>query len=195
MSRNMLAVAGLALVLSFSAVAAERNMSYNFVEFGYGDLDLATQPFVGAGAALPVDGLQLEAGYELSDFVFLTGTYDDLGGAANVSVRRRSFGAGLAFGVGDRTDMYATVSYLRTSLTHAQIEDNGQDAELGIRRMAGSRGEWFASAGYSSVFDDSDTRFRVGGRYWLSDGFAVTLRYQESELDGTGVLFAGRFNF
>lgn len=195
MSRNLLAVAGLALVLPFAAAAAERNMSYDFVEFGYADLDLGAQAFAGPDDELAVSGLQLAAGYELSDFIFLTGSYDDLGGDANVSVRRRSFGAGMAFGIGDRTDMYATVSYLKIGLTHAELEDSGLAGELGMRRMVGSRSELFASAGYSSIFDDSDTLFSVGGRYWLSDGFAVSLAYQDSELGGSGIRLAGRFNF
>ncbi|HEX6928854.1 MAG TPA: outer membrane beta-barrel protein [Gammaproteobacteria bacterium] len=189
MKKSAIAAAVAALALPAAAIGADSsmsfddsNLSYTYAEFGYTDRD-----FDGPSA----DGFDLNASYEVTDLIFVFGGYTDLSGDGDSSTLE--LGAGAAIGFTDKLDGYAKLAYLSNDA--GVVDDTGFGLEFGVRSMVAKNIEVFGDLQYVDIYNDTDTAFEIGGRYWHQSNLGFSLAYIDGDLTGSGITLAARYNF
>ncbi|HEX7029604.1 MAG TPA: outer membrane beta-barrel protein [Gammaproteobacteria bacterium] len=188
MNKNVIAAAAAALFLPAGAIAADgafaadKNLSYTYGQFGYSDRD-----FDGPSA----DGFDIEGSYEVTDMVFVFGSYSDLSGDFDSSAL--TFGAGAAIGLTDTVDGYGKVAFIDSEI--GPVDDSGLGLEFGVRSMIADKIELFGDLQYVDIYDDTDTILELGGRYWMQDNLGFSVSYQDGDFTGSGITLAARYGF
>lgn len=181
MKKNIVAAAVAALALPVAAGAADSNFSYTYAELGYVDLDVN-----GAGT----DGFSLEGSFEFTELLFGFAGYEDLSG--DFDYTNLTAGIGAAIALNDRIDGFARIAFVDNETGFA--DDTGIGLEAGVRASVMENLEAFGSFSYVDIYDDSQTGFELGARYWLQDNLGISLAYNDIE-DADGFTLAARFNF
>lgn len=192
MNKKMLAAVATALFLPAAAIAADgafaadKNLSYTFGELAYNDLD--------AGNA-SIDGLSVEGSYEFTDMFFGFASFADLGGEGYDSTTL-NFGVGAAIGLTDNVDGYGKIGIVQndTSFGPADVDDSGFGLEFGVRSMVARNIEVFGDVQYVDIYEDSETGFEIGGRYWLNQDLGFSLAYTDVD-ESDGLMLAARYHF
>ncbi|HEX6930082.1 MAG TPA: outer membrane beta-barrel protein [Gammaproteobacteria bacterium] len=194
MKKKTIAAAIAALMLPAAAIAADadgvlaadKNLSYTFGELAYHDLDAA-------GAS--VDGLGVEGSYEFTDMFFGFASFDDIGGEGYDSTTL-TVGVGAAIGLTDKVDGYGKLGIVQndTSFGPSETDDSGFGLEFGVRAMAAENIEVFGDIQYVDIYEDSQTGFELGGRYWMNQDLGFSLAYTDVE-DSDGLVLAARYHF
>lgn len=156
-----------AILLIFAGQSALANeLSYSFVEVDYIDGDI-----LGESA----DGFGIAGSFELGDVFFLGGSYqdseiDDFG----TDVELLRLGVGLHGAISKNLDWVASLDYANidvsatTGSMSVSDDESGYILDLGIRGLVGDAAEYSFAIIQSDV-SESDTGFRVGGRYHFGD--------------------------
>lgn len=174
MKKNIVAAAVAALVLP-TAAFADNGLSYTFGEVSYID-------FGDAG-----DGLGLEGSYKFHEMLFGFAEYQGIDDSDTLA-----FGIGAATALNETVDGFAKLAFV--SNDSGSADDTGIGLEFGVRAMIVKQVEAFGSFTYVDIYEDSQTGFEVGGRYWLQDNLGVSLSYSDIE-DSDGITLAARYNF
>lgn len=171
-------VAGaLMLLVGQSAMASE--LSYTFVELGYvgGTLDYF-------GSDADYDGFALSGSAEIGEMFFLSGSYEDgdtgtftdnFGDRVSIGLQHLRLGVGLYGVINQDIDWVASVDFadVEVDLTDSALgsasgSDSGYIVEAGIRGVAGDAFEYSAAIIRLDI-GESETGFRLGGRYHFGD--------------------------
>lgn len=174
MKKNSVAAAVAALVLP-TAAFADNGLSYTFGEVSYVD-------FGDAG-----DGLGLEGSYKFHEMLFGFAEYQGIDDSDTLA-----FGIGASTALNETVDGFAKLAFV--SSDSGTADDTGIGLEFGVRAMIVEQVEAFGSFTYVDIYEDSQTGFEVGGRYWLQDNLGVSLSYSDIE-DSDGITLAARYNF
>jgi len=142
------------------------DMNYTNLELSFIDVDL--------GRNVDGNGFEVSGAYEFNDNLFLFGEWQDQNLDFGVDGRQLEFGAGLVRGINDKLDFVGTLSYLDTELKAGGVTagDDGLAISGGIRALVTDAVQLDASLKYID-FDDSDTGFSFGGRYYFNPTMAI----------------------
>lgn len=165
MKKSLFALA-LAVALPLSAQAADKPLSYTYVEGNYQRLDHG------------VDGIGLRGSFNFGDsgFYGLAG-YSWLGSDDETfdddEVKGSEVGLGYHHGLSDKTDLLGEVAY--RSLKNDAYRIDGGRASVGVRSAFSDRIEGIAKVNYYDASDyDGDVTGTVGGQYKFNDTWGAT---------------------
>jgi len=185
---------GTALVFAMSPAFAG-DLSYNFIELGYQKADLDDDL---AGFSVDGDGFGIGGSFEVGESWFIGVGYSTIGFDFGIDLDQISVGGGYHAGLSDRTDFFATLSYLSVEVSASgfgSIDEDGYGVAIGVRSMLTDNVELNGSIGYSDLGDGADgTAFNVGALYSFTESFAVGFDIGIEE-DFTLYGIGGRFYF
>jgi opacity protein-like surface antigen len=185
---------GTALVFAMSPAFAG-DLSYNFIELGYQKADLDDDL---AGFSVDGDGFGIGGSFEVGESWFIGVGYSTIGFDFGIDLDQISVGGGYHAGLSDRTDFFATLSYLSVEVSASgfgSIDEDGYGVAIGVRSMLTDNVELNGSLGYSDLGDGADgTAFNVGALYSFTESFAVGFDIGIEE-DFTLYGIGGRFYF
>jgi len=185
---------GIALTYFLSPAFAS-DLSYNFVEIGYVDAELDDGV---PGFSFDGDGFGIGGSFEVGENWFVAANYSTLGFDFGIDLDQFSVGGGYYFGMSERTDLVATLSYLSAEISASGFgSDNadGYGVSIGVRSMLTDNVELNGSIGYSDLGDGADgTAFSAGALYSFTDNFALGFDIGIDE-DVTLYGLGGRFYF
>jgi len=166
---------GIALVFSLSPAFAG-DLSYNFIEIGYLEAELDDDL---AGFSVDGDGYGIGGSFEVGENWFVGVSYSTIGFDFGVDLDQISVGGGYHFGMSDRTDFFATLSYLTAEVSASgfgSVDEDGYGVTIGIRSMLSDNFELNGGIGYSDLGDGADgTAFNAGALYSFTPTFAIGL--------------------
>lgn len=167
----------LAALLTVPAVQAD-DVSYNFLDVAYANVDIDD-------FNEDADGFQLRASFEVTDAVFMFGSYSDLTIdltsfdvflAPEIDLREYDFGLGYAWPVGHGSSLYGAVRYVSVEAEtfDTTVDDDGFGAALGLRTRPAPNFELEAYADYVDLSDSgTETSIGLGARLFLTPQFAL----------------------
>lgn len=161
---------GFLAILFLPVVALADGHDYTFVEAGFVNAD-----FDAAGVDVDGDGLGINGSFAISDDYFLYAEYSSLGFDFSIDLNRLAIGGGAHFDLSPTIDFVGTLAYLDYEVDTGVIgsfSEDGYGIGLGLRGTLESKIEWEAGLDYVDV-GESDTTFRVDGRYYFTDTFAA----------------------
>jgi len=167
-----LPVAAAVLSLLCAAPAQAEDISYNFLDVGYVQVDFDD-------FSEDADGLLLRASFELTENFFLFGSYNDLSidvDIFDVDVSEYDFGLGYAWPVGNGSSFYGKVSYVSAEADTfgISVDDDGYGAAVGLRTRPADNLELEAYVDYVDLSDSGDeTSIGLAGLWFLSPQFAL----------------------
>jgi len=181
---------GTALVFASSSVFAD-GPSYNFIQVGYQEAKLDDDFFDIDG-----DGFGIGGSFEIAENWFIIAGYSSLGFDFGVDLDQLSVGGGYHVGISDRTDVFATLSYLSAEVSASgfgSIDEDGYGVSVGLRSMLSDEFELNGSVGYSDLGDGADgTAFGIGALYSFTSNFAIGLNLgfeEDVTMYGVGARF------
>ena len=164
---------GLALVLALSPAMAD-GLSYNFIQLGYQKADLDDDL---AGISVDGDGYGISGSFEVGENFFIGAGYSALDFDFGVDLDQLSIGGGYHMSLSDRSDFYATLSYIRAEASvsgFGSVDDDGYGVSVGIRGLLSDNVELNGSIAYSDLGDGADgTAFGAGALYSFTENFAL----------------------
>lgn len=185
---------GTALVFAMSPAFAG-DLSYNFIEIGYQEAELDDDL---AGFSFDGDGFGVGGSFEVGESWFVGVSYSTIGFDFGIDLDQISVGGGYHAGLSDRTDFFATLSYLSVEVSASglgSVDEDGYGVAIGVRSMLTDNVELNGSLGYSDLGDGADgTAFNVGALYSFTESFAVGFDIGIEE-DVTLYGLGGRFYF
>ena len=169
-------VYGLTLLL-FTTPAFTADISYNFVEAGYQEIDIDGGLF--GGLDIDGDGYGVGGSFELNENWFVAASYSSADFDFGVDVDELMLGTGYHVAISDNADFYGMFSYLTAEAStdgFGSVDEDGYAATIGLRGMIGDRFELNGSLAYVDFGNGGDTTaFGAGALYNFSDVFAAGL--------------------
>lgn len=167
------------LVLAAPAMAAD--ISYNFIEAGYQEIDIDVG-FSGGGD-IDGDGFGIGGSFELNENWFIAASYASADFDFGVDLDQLSVGAGYHVPISDNADFYGALSFVRAEVSAGDFseDEDGYAATIGLRGMVGERFELNGSLSYVDFGSSGGdtTAFGAGALYNFSDilaaGFSVEI--------------------
>lgn len=161
------------LMLAAPALAAD--ISYNYIEAGYQEIEI-DGGFVG-GADIDGDGYGLGVSFELNENWFIAASYAKADFDFGVDLDQLSVGAGYHVPISENADFYGALSFVRAEASASgfgSVDDDGYSATIGLRGMIGERFELNGSLAYVDFGDGGDTTaFGAGALYSFTDAVAA----------------------
>lgn len=161
-------VAALLLIFAGQSVLANE-LSYSFVEIDYIDGDFSGQS---------ADGFGISGSVALGEMFFLGGSYQDEqvdnfrfeGFNSDLDAELLRLGAGMHGAISDNVDWVVSFDYAKVELSALgdPEDDSGYIVDIGLRGLIGDVAEYSFAVIQSDVAE-SDTGFRLGGRYHFGD--------------------------
>lgn len=174
-----------ALSLMTTTAFAQKDINYNYLEFGYDYVDIS--------GSNHLDGFYLDAGFDLTDRIYMGAYYSNLS-SHGPDIDRYGLSVGFHSNTGSDTDFYAEFDL-------GQIDNRFGDSltyglNFGTRTAFTSSFELITKAGYTEIDDYNDGYFEAGikGLFKFSSSTAITAGVQSLDGDlGANVGF--RFSF
>jgi long-subunit fatty acid transport protein len=185
---------GTALIFALSPAFAG-SPSYNFIDIGYLEAEFDDDL---TGFSVDGDGYGISGSFEVGENWFVGVGYSSIGFDFGVDLDQVSVGGGYHFGMSDRTDFFATLSYLWAEASVSNfdsVDEDGYGVAVGIRSMLTDNFELNGSIGYADLGDGADgTSFNAGALYSFTKTFAIGFDIGIDE-DVTLYALGGRFYF
>lgn len=165
MKKSLFALA-LAAALPFAAQAADKPLSYSYVEGNYQKADHG------------VDGVGLRGSYEIGGTGFYAlGSYSWLGSDEetfdNDEIKANELGVGYHHAIAGKTDLIGEVAYRNMKVAGLNID--GARGSVGVRSAFSDRVEGIAKLNYYDASDYSgDVTGTVGGQYKFNPTWGAT---------------------
>ena len=181
-------IALLGLWLATSLAHASGQISYNYVQLIYFDIDYDDVSF---GA----DGVEMSGSALLSDQVYATASLaraetdrftNTLNQQGSVEMDGLSLGLGFRQPLADNTDLNIKAAFLRSKMktkggfSSASDSDNGHGFSVGLRHLVNQRFELNLSGNYTDIWDDSDTSIGVAALVHFTSRFTAGMGYSIS---------------
>lgn len=169
------------IVLALAAPTFAADISYNYIQAGYQEIDI-DGGFVG-GLDIDGDGYGVGGSFELNENWFIAASYSKADFDFGVDVDELMLGAGYHVPISDNADFYGMFSYINAEASasgFASIEEDGYAATIGLRGMIGERFELNGSLAYVDFGNGGDTTaFGAGALYNFTDmlaaGFSIDI--------------------
>jgi hypothetical protein len=147
-----------------------------------------------------VDGAALRASFEITDQVFVYGSFSDQSTSifsSDVDLTSYRIGAGYAWPIAKNVDVYGKGGYARTEadLPGPNLSDDGYTLGVGMRGRVLEQLELEGAVNYTDLNDSGDdTSLGLAARYFFTPRFAVGLESEFGDnVDTYGVNV--RWNF
>jgi hypothetical protein len=167
-------VSGLTLLL-LAAPTFAADISYNFIEAGYQEIDIDGGFF--SGVDIDGDGYGVGGSFELDENWFIGASYSKADFDFGIDLDQLMLGAGYHVPISDNADFYGMISFVNVEASaggFGSVDDDGYAATIGLRSMIGDRFELNGSLAYVDLGDGGDTtEFGAGALYYFSDAFAA----------------------
>jgi len=178
--------------LAFSAAAGAQGLDYNWLGFGYGQVDLDDVNVDG-------DGFGIDGSYAINSDFHVFGAYDTANLDAGVDLSRFSAGVGYNTELSNVVDAFARLSYEWAEVDVPGLgsdDDSGYGFGVGLRFAATPELEVDGGIKYVDYggANGDDTAFNLGGLYSFTPAFAVGLFGSWGD-DVTTYSLSGRFYF
>ena len=209
MKLPVLILTSAALIASASAYSSD--ISYSYIELGYGSTNYDLK-YGGLTENIDnADGVAIKGSVAISPNFNLIGAYSkgstthsfDFGAPVidikgKVEAERYELGLGAHRAVGPRTDLFGEVKYIKTDYTTKSVTIDGFDSfyfsdddqegggyglDLGLRHKFNSRFEGLASVGYEDVDSRNQASATVGGLMHINQRVAVGVNLSKGEED------------
>jgi hypothetical protein len=161
----------LTLLLAFSVSVHAEDFNYDYVSFGYGNVDFD-------GVSADGDGFVLDVALGLTDNVHLFAGYDDADANSFAGVSRWNAGVGYNSPFSDTVDLFGRLSYESVDFDtpFGNADDNGYGASVGARFRAGNQMEVKAALNYVDYSDlGDDTGLELGVLYNFTNNWSAGL--------------------
>ncbi|MCR9259396.1 MAG: porin family protein [Pseudomonadaceae bacterium] len=160
-----------ALAVSVSApVLADQSMNYNYIEGSYIDTEIDN------GLDVDGDGFGLSGSVELGSNYFLTASYSAQEFDFGVDLDQKSIGFGGFMGLSDSVDLVGSINYVDAEIDtrFGSADDSGFGLGVGLRARVAPNVELEGGINYVDLDESGDdTSLALGGRYYLTEAFAL----------------------
>jgi hypothetical protein len=171
------------VLVFFALPAVADDISYNFLELGYQQIDFDDELL--AGVDIDGDGYSLAGSFEIGQNTFIAGGYSQADFDFGVKLDTLSLGLGYHVGMSDNVDVYGLLSAVRLEASASGIgnqDEDGYSVEIGLRGMIGDRFELSGSLGYVDLGDGGDgTEVGAGLQYYVTETFSLGLAVNVDE--------------
>jgi len=158
-----------AATLALLPLAAQsEGISYTYVEAAYVETDID-------GVSRNADGYALRGSIGITDNVFMFAGYTDQS-IGPLDFEIYNIGAGYAWSLTPRTDLYGKVSYVRAELSGPGFggNDDGFGLGIGVRHLVTDQFELEAAVSYVDLSDSGDdTALGIGARWHFTPQFSL----------------------
>ncbi len=176
------------ILLTFSISSFAEPPSFNFIQWGYSDLQYDD-------FNVDMDGYEFKANYELSDSVYMN--YEKMSvNTSGIDFDTRHIGLGVKSIVGPDTVLFAQIDWANfdvdTRYNANNSDQDGHRASVGLRKNLTDKFEVKAAYEYLDVEDDTSDIFVLGAAYEISPHFFLYADYRrDSDYDqiGLGIRF------
>lgn len=174
-----------------SLQASSGGPSWSYVQVAAG-----TTTFEVLGTDIDLDTVDVKAGAQVSDTVYLHATYQEsdftLGGKAT----GLKIGAGLRAPLSPTVDLFAQGSYISAEAEAINAETDGWGVDAGIRAMVAPRLELGASVQYVDDGTLDSTTYEGHAYFNVVGGLALAAEYlTDPDADQSTTLFGLRYSF
>lgn len=162
------------LVLLSAAIAAPAladGMSYSFVEAAFVNTEIDN-----GSVDVDGDGFAIGGSFEINDAVFIIASFSTQDFDFGIDLNQFSVGFGGRYPINETVDVFGTLSYVDAELdtNFGDADDNGYSIGAGLRGRVGESVELQGGITFLDLDDSgSDTAFAFGGRYYVTEQFAV----------------------
>lgn len=181
---------------SLPGLAGGQELTYDWVELQYVDTEIeASGP--GGDVDIDGDGFAVAGSFSLTESFQVIGSYSDLDFDFDVDATAFSIGGGYRYGIGEQTDLVASLSYVSGEVDTAfgDADDDGFALAAGLRSFVHEQIELEGGVAYVDLDESGDETSLFGeGRYWFNDEFAVGAGLNLGD-DTTTFVISGRYSF
>jgi hypothetical protein len=175
--RSKLLSAVVAASLGLASAANADDVSYSYADLAYITTDID-------GVDEDLDGFGLRGSIEITDQVFLFGTYTDQSadsGGANVDYTTYTLGGGYAWSLSDSTDLYGRLGYTNAEVQVSvpglggfSADDDGFLLGMGLRGRVSPQFELEGAVNYWDYSEGGDdTSLGAAARWFFTDQFSA----------------------
>jgi len=179
------------LLMGLSAGAAAEGLNYNFIELGYGRVDIEDADIDG-------DGFSVGGSFAVSDEFHLFGNYSTADFDFDVDFTQFDLGIGFNTAIADNIDVVAKLSYEYVEIEASGFgseDDNGYGIGIGLRALVSPQVELHGGVDHVDLSDSgSDTSLVAGFRFNFMERFSVGLAGSWGD-DFSTYTLAGRMYF
>ncbi len=165
---------GLALLV-LAAPTYATDISYNFIEAGYQEIDVDGGFF--GGLDIDGDGYGVGGSFELNENWFIGASYSKADFDYGADYDEVMLGAGYHVPISDNADFYGMISFINAEASIdglGSADEDGYAATIGLRGMISDRFELNGRLSYVDFGNGGDTTaFGAGALYNFSDAFAA----------------------
>lgn len=158
-----------AATLALLPLAAQsEGISYTYVEAAYVETDID-------GISSNADGYALRGSIGITDNVFMFAGYADQS-ISSFDIETYNVGAGYAWPISSRTDLYGKVSYVKAEASGfgLSVDDDGFGLGIGVRHLVSDQFELEAAVNYVDLSDSGDeTALGIGARWHFTPQFSL----------------------
>lgn len=164
-----LALLASSVLLLGGAPAQADGPSYSYIDAFYQDVSIDA----GGGLDVDGDGFAVAGSVAINDNWFVLADYSSTDFEGVLDLNQISVGGGYNSAISERTDWFATLSYLDAELDGGFLgnaDDSGYGVALGIRSMLRPNLEVNAQVGYADLGAGADGTTFGGGVWWTVAG-------------------------
>lgn len=192
MKKSLLAL--VTLTATATPFVCAEQPSFNYVEGGYSSADIPGDP----------DGFILRGSVELTDVVYLNGSYTSLSGdfdhafagKVDIDTDTPSIGIGAKLPIGSNTAVYGEANYFDTDTKTGRFSDSddGHSLVFGVRSMLTDNTELYGKVA-NIEYQETTTEIGIGARQYVTDNLGVFAEYttNDAEVDAYSVGVTYRF--
>jgi hypothetical protein len=185
------------LALPLAAAAAD-NVSYSYADLAYVTTDID-------GVDEELDGFALRGSVEITDQVFLFGSYTDQSadaGGADVDFATYTLGGGYAWSLSSNADLYGKLGYVSSEVEVSvpglggfSVDDDGFMLGMGLRGRVSPQFELEGAVNYLDYSEGGDdTSLGAAARWFFTDQFSAVAEGEFGD-DVTTYGIGMRWNF
>lgn len=180
------------LLIFFLPYAHARDLSYSYVDIGFGSTETEV-----SGIEIEGDTKSVLISAEVGDKAYVLAMHGNT--ELDFDFETNLFRAGLGFhtDLAEGTDIFAAVSFVSSEVEHPSIgaeDDTGIGMDAGIRHLVNDNLELNAGLVHISLFDESETAFGFGARLYATESVSVGFNYAMAD-DTDGIGFSLRVGF
>lgn len=157
------------ILLLSGAPAMADGPSYSYIDALYQEVDIDA----GGGFDIDGDGFAVSGSVAINDNWFVLANYATTDFEGVIDLNQMSVGGGYNSAISERTDWFATVSYLDAEIDGGFLgneDESGYGVALGIRSMLRPNLEVGAHVGYSDLGGGADGTAFGGSIWWTVAG-------------------------
>ncbi len=158
------------LALSMSHAYADNGLNYNYIEAAYLDTEIDD------GLDVDGDGPALRGSFALNETFFVEAGYATQDFDFGIDLDRWTVGLGAHTPLTEQVDLIGRVSYVDAEIdtNFGSADDDGFGLGVGLRGRVAEQFELEGGINYVDLDDaGDDTSLALGGRYYLTEQFAV----------------------